>query len=465
MVFSSLTFLYLFLPVTLILYFIVRNRVWRNIVLLIASLVFYAWGEPKLVLVMLAACIVAWVAGLLMERWRDRPKRCKTVFVIAVILLLGNLVLFKYACFLSDNLRRLIPAIPALKITLPIGISFYTFQIMSYVIDLYHGRIGVQRNPLYLALYVCCFPQLIAGPIVRYQTVEREIGERRETLSDFGEGLRRFCVGLAKKVILANNLAALSKLIYGGDPALYGTAMYWLAALIYALEIYYDFSGYSDMAIGLGRIFGFHFLENFDYPYVSRSVTEFWRRWHISLSTWFRDYVYIPLGGNRVSKGRWVFNLLVVWALTGFWHGAQWNFLLWGLYYGLLLLIEKLFLKRFIDRLPTPLRWAYTMFLVLVGWVLFNMTDFARLGLAIRQMFVFRATPWVSMFAADTRLVRGLIYVPLGVLFAFPVLRKLREADGAAAVAVKNILCALLMLVCIAMLISSSFNPFIYFRF
>ena len=300
---------------------------------------------------------------------------------------------------------------------------------------------------------------------MRYQTVEREIGERRETLSDFGEGLRRFCVGLAKKVILANNLAALSKLIYGGDPALYGTAMYWLAALIYALEIYYDFSGYSDMAIGLGRIFGFHFLENFDYPYVSRSVTEFWRRWHISLSTWFRDYVYIPLGGNRVSKGRWVFNLLVVWALTGFWHGAQWNFLLWGLYYGLLLLIEKLFLKRFIDRLPTPLRWAYTMFLVLVGWVLFNMTDFARLGLAIRQMFVFRATPWVSMFAADTRLVRGLIYVPLGVLFAFPVLRKLREADGAAAVAVKNILCALLILVCIVMLISSSFNPFIYFRF
>ena len=300
MVSSSLTFLFAFLPVTAALYFLIPNRTWRNGVLLAASLVFYAWGEPRFILLLLLAAAEGYLGGLLIEKRRSRA-----VLAVTVTLLVGNLAVFKYLGFFCANLSPLIPAlgrVPALA--LPIGISFYTFQILSYVIDLYRGKVSVQRNFLSLLLYVSFFPQLIAGPIVRYETVEAEIRDRSESLTDAAVGLRRFIRGLAKKVLLANTVALLPDTIYAGDPAVFGTLSYWLAALGYTLQIYFDFSGYSDMAIGLGRMFGFHFLENFDYPYVSRSITEFWRRWHISLSTWFRDYVYIPLGGNRVSKGR-----------------------------------------------------------------------------------------------------------------------------------------------------------------
>ena len=464
MVFSSLTFLFLFLPVTALLYFIVPRRPWRNAVLLLASLVFYAWGEPKYVMLMLLAALIAWLGGLGLAApaLQGRPRARKALYIATIMLLTANLFIFKYLNFAADNLGALLGRDLGLAaIALPIGISFYTFQILSYVIDLKRGEVAVQKNYFRLLLYVSCFPQLIAGPIVRYQTVEREIGERRETVEDAAAGARRFILGLAKKVLLANGLAELPELVYGGDPAVFGSAMYWLAAIAYALQIYFDFSGYSDMAIGLGRIFGFHFPENFEHPYTARSVTEFWRRWHISLSTWFRDYIYIPLGGNRVSRGRWIFNLFVVWALTGFWHGAQWNFILWGLYYGLLLLIEKLVLQRVLKRLPGALQWLYTAFLVTVGWVLFDRAAPGQLLPALRQLFAFAPTDWAGVLARNSDILYGLVYLPLGAVCMLPLLRP----GGPERTALKNICCAVLLIACVAVLLGSSFNPFIYFRF
>ena len=463
MIFSSLTFLCAFLPVTALLYLLSRNRVWRNGVLLAASLVFYAWGEPRFILLLLLAAAEGYLGGLLIER-----KRSRAVLAVTVALLVGNLAVFKYLGFFCANLSPLIPAlgrVPALA--LPIGISFYTFQILSYVIDLYRGKVSVQRNFLSLLLYVSFFPQLIAGPIVRYETVEAEIRDRSESLADAAVGLRRFIRGLAKKVLLANTVALLPDTIYAGDPAVFGTFSYWLAALGYTLQIYFDFSGYSDMAIGLGRMFGFHFLENFDYPYVSRSITEFWRRWHISLSTWFRDYVYIPLGGNRVSKGRWIFNLLVVWALTGFWHGAQWNFILWGLYYAALLLIEKLLLGKWLEKLPSAVRWVYTFFFVNLGWVLFDRTDFASLKSALQTLFVYRPTDWAGVFSSDLSLLVSCLAVIPAFALSFPILRRPleklpRTLGGTIAL---DVVCVVLLAMCIASLISTQYNPFIYFRF
>ena len=466
MVFSSLVFLYAFAPLTVAAYFLCPNRTWRNTVLLVASLGFYAWGEPRFVVLMLAACLVAYICGLLLHRWAERPVLKKAAFLTGVVLLLLSLGIFKYANFVCDNLRLLFPGIPAIaRIALPIGISFYTFQILSYLIDLYWGRIGVQRNFFWLTLYVSFFPQLIAGPIVRYQTVEKEIRQRQETLEDVTLGTKRFIIGLAKKVILANNLSAMAEIVFQGEAEIYGTLFFWFAAALYALQIYFDFSGYSDMAIGLGQIFGFHFLENFNYPYVSLSVTEFWRRWHISLSSWFRDYVYIPMGGNRVSKGRWVLNLMTVWCLTGLWHGAQWNFILWGLYYGLLLLLEKLVLNRFLERMPKVLRWIYTMFLVLVGWMLFNFTEFPQLLATLRTLFVWTPTQLSAALATDTGIMDALIYVPLGLVCAAPISKKLRHAQSLVGTLAEDLVFVLLLLLCIVFIISSSYNPFIYFRF
>lgn len=471
MVFSSLSFIYLFLPLTALPYFLWNNRTWRNVVLLSASLLFYSWGEPKHLILMLAATMAAYLGGLLMFHFqrtnRDRWKRF--VCIVTVVLLLGNLFVFKYLNFVSDNLSPFLK-ISVPTITLPIGISFYTFQILSYVIDLYRGKVEVQRNYFYLLLYVSFFPQLIAGPIVRYQTIEEEILHRRETLSDVAAGLRRFIMGLAKKVLIADSVAALADVIYAGNPALYGTAMYWLAALSYTLQIYFDFSGYSDMAIGLGRMFGFHFLENFDHPYVSLSITEFWRRWHISLSTWFRDYVYIPLGGNRVSKPRWILNLFIVWGLTGFWHGAQWNFLLWGLYYAVLLLFEKLFFFKILERLPKFFRWLYSMFFVIIGWVMFNLTDFSQMFHALQMMFTPHTTEWASAVCADSSVLYGLLSIPLGLICMLPwgqwlCQRGKRVSESESSTAVSNLICLILAAVCIIFIISSHYDYFIYFRF
>ena len=465
MLFSSLTFLYAFLPVVVVAYFALRSRRWRNAVLLIASLVFYSWGEPKYIFLVLASTLAAWLCGLAIDRFADNKKRSRFFLVLSVVMLLGSLAVFKYLNFFADNLYKLgVTALKIRTIALPIGISFYTFQILSYLIDLYRGKVEVQKSYFRFTLYVAFFPQLIAGPIVRYETVEEEISNRRENWDDVIYGVRRFIIGLAKKVIIANNVAAVAVSIYAvGDIA--ATGAHWLAALCYTFQIYFDFSGYSDMAIGLGRIFGFHFLENFNYPYISRSVTEFWRRWHISLSTWFRDYVYIPLGGNRVPKGRWILNILIVWTLTGFWHGAQWNFVLWGLYYAVLLLAEKLIWGKLLRKLPKLLQWLYAMFFVVVGWVLFDLTDFAQLKYALGIMFSYTPTNWSLLLASDTTKLFSAIFIIPAIIFSFPVAKKLRVGDGTVSNVAVDIVCLLLLAACIMFIISSSYNPFIYFRF
>ena len=462
MVFSSLTFIFFFIPVTAIAYFISPSRVWRNGVLLAASLVFYSWGEPRFLALMLLTAGVAWAGGLVIDKTRSR-----TAFVITVVLIVSGLFVFKYLNFAADNLGRLLGtglAVP--KMVLPLGISFYTFQILSYVIDLWRGKVKVQKNYLRLLLYVSFFPQLIAGPIVRYSDIEQEIGVRYENAEEISGGIKRFIAGLAKKVIIANGVAKIAELVYAGGPESFGRLGYWLAALAYTLQIYFDFSGYSDMAIGLGRIFGFHFPENFDHPYISTSVTEFWRRWHISLSSWFRDYIYIPLGGNRVGRGRWIFNIMAVWTLTGLWHGASWNFIIWGLYYGLILLFEKLVLGKLLSKLPKIFGWVYTMFVVVIGWVLFDISDFAQLSAALTAMFKGPLIPAADMVAADVRIAMALIYVPLGLIFMFPVGRLFRNFEKRnAGLIVSDIFFAALLVLCVAVLISDSYNPFIYFRF
>ena len=466
MVFSSLTFLFLFLPLVMLLYYAIPWRTGRNLVLLAFSLVFYAWGEPKYIVLMLLSSLTAYLGGLGMEALRERKKLCSVVFWLTAALITGNLLVFKYLNFFCDNLSALMGvelAVP--QLTLPIGISFYTFQILSYVIDLYRGKIGLQKNYLNLTLYVSFFPQLIAGPIVRYQTVEEEIHSRRENWEDVVSGLKRFILGLAKKVLLANNIALVGNIVYAGDPSVYGTAFYWLAAIAYALQIYFDFSGYSDMAIGLGRMFGFHFLENFNYPYIATSITDFWRRWHISLSSWFRDYIYIPLGGSRTTRGRHIRNILIVWALTGFWHGASWNFILWGMYYGLLLLVEKFLLQSVLDKLPKAVRWIYAMVLVLVGWVIFNLTDFAAMRQALAMMFSFRPTDFVGVVAADSGILTALAYLPVGLVAMLPLKNRLPKAKTAAGAVAEDLGYWLLLAVCIVYILSSSYNPFIYFRF
>ena len=470
MVFSSLNFLYLFLPLVCVLYFIWRNRVWRNTILLLASVLFYAWGEPVYVVLILSATFVAYLGGIAVEHFLqiNRKKVARLAMILTVTVLVLNLVVFKYLGFLTENLSR-IPfiTIPVVELALPIGISFYTFQILSYVIDLYRREVKLQKNFFYLLLYVSFFPQLIAGPIVRYQTIEQEILERTECWDDVIAGSKRFILGLAKKVLLANNVALVAESIYAGSGAIYGTSALWIAALSYTLQIYFDFSGYSDMAIGLGQVFGFHFLENFDHPYIACSVTQFWRRWHISLSTWFRDYIYIPLGGNRVSKGRWLRNILVVWALTGIWHGAEWNFILWGLYYGLLLVLEKLFLGKYLDKLPRFWGWVYTFIIVNIGWVLFNQTDFSTLGQCLGRMFWYTPTDWVSIFTTNASLFIHMGWLPAAFICCFPLTNLLfrHRKRGIILSLAETGIYMLLLLVCIAFIVSSSYNPFIYFRF
>lgn len=468
MVFSTLTFLFVFLPLILVFYFVCKDRIYRNLVLLVFSLVFYAWGEPKYILLMLAVSFVAYIGGLLMQRFdtEEGLRKKKLVFIITVVLITANLFVFKYLNFAVDNINTIFStSLVIQKIALPIGISFYTFQILSYIIDLYRHEIKVQRNYFYLTLYVAFFPQLIAGPIVRYQTVEEEINQRHETLDDIVYGVRRFIIGLSKKVILANNIGLIATTIYAGDAEIYGSVFYWFAAVAYALQIYFDFSGYSDMAIGLGRIFGFHFLENFRYPYVATSITDFWRRWHISLSTWFRDYIYIPLGGNRCSKARWIFNLCVVWALTGFWHGAEWNFVLWGVYYAVILLVEKLFLGKYLQRLPKIIQWLYAFFLVIIGWVLFNSASLSQVFGSLSIMFGFKPFDLIAILGSDSNIIFSLIYIPLGIICMLPWKEKIKIPSNAVTTVLMNTTCTVLLLICVMFILSSTYNPFIYFRF
>ena len=459
MVFSSQTFLFFFLPLAG-LCVLIRSKPVQNALLLIASLFFYAWGEPKMVVLMVLVTLVAYGSGFAIVHFEARPRAKKAVLIASVVVILGNLVVFKYLNFLCRTFSFLGLTDPG--IALPIGISFYTFQILSYVIDLYRGKIALQRNFFYLLMYVSFFPQLIAGPIVRYETVEQEIRERSVTMGDLAQGFRRFVVGLAKKLLLANQVAQVATIVYSGDPANYGSLMYWLAAVAYTLQIYFDFSGYSDMAIGLGRMFGFHFLENFNYPYISLSVTEFWRRWHISLSTWFRDYVYIPLGGNRVSRGKWVRNILVVWGLTGLWHGADWNFLLWGLGLFGILTVEKLWLKKYLDRWPV-LGHLYMLVLIPLSWAVFSVSDLGQLGAYFGRLLPLfsHAATYPLDFLKYGKTYGVFLVLGLVCSTSLPayVYRRLKGTWAGA------VILAVLFWLCLFCLSKGMNDPFMYFRF
>ncbi|MEI3059610.1 MAG: MBOAT family O-acyltransferase [Oscillospiraceae bacterium] len=460
MLFSSLIFLYAFLPCTLLAYFLTPRR-GKNPVLLLASLLFYAWGEPRYLILILLNILLGFTAGLGIHRFRGRLLG-RLFLLTSVAGSLGLLCCFKYGDFFLSAINGALGiSLPLWRLALPVGISFYTFQILSYTIDLYRGDVEVQRNPVSFALYVALFPQLIAGPIVRYRDVAQELQERKHSTAMAYEGACRFLVGLGKKVILANNLGLLCQSYRSSaDP----TVLFaWLSALGFFLQIYYDFSGYSDMAIGLGRILGFHFPENFRYPYCSRSVTEFWRRWHMTLGAWFRDYVYIPLGGNRTGKLRWMGNILLVWCLTGLWHGAGWNFLLWGLFYAILLLGEKLWYGPFLAKMP----WfshIYLLLSVLLGFVLFQGGSLEQSWGDFRAMLGAGSIPTVSRESLYALRNHGVLLI-LGALGATPLPGRLYRRWSKGLQWIEPLLLALLLLLCTAYLVDGSFNPFLYFRF
>ncbi len=462
MVFSSLLFLFFYLPVTLAVYYLVPSR-WRNLWLFVINLVFYGWGEPVYVALMVFSIAVNYAAGYLVDRHRDKGRR---ILVVNAVINLGLLFFFKYYDFLVQSIGSLpgLGFLQPLGLSLPIGISFYTFQNMSYPIDVYRGDAHSQRSFIRYGTYVALFPQLIAGPIVRYKDIALQLGSRKETAEKFASGIGRFSIGLSKKVLLANNIGALWDIYKAMDPASLSFADAWLGALAFTFQIYFDFSGYSDMAIGLGRMLGFDFVENFNYPYIARSITEFWRRWHISLSTWFRDYVYIPLGGNRRGIRRQILNLLIVWTLTGIWHGASWNFLLWGLYYALLLILEKLFLYDRLEKAPGWVGHVYALILVVIGWVLFSVEDLTSCALYLRSMFFGGAGLCSQTFLYYLRsfAVVLLIMIPAST----PLLKKLYGRLPQRVVRILNpVLVLLSLLLCTAYLVDSTYNPFLYFRF
>jgi len=461
MLFSSIPFLYYFLPVVLGLYFLVPWK-GKNLVLLISSLVFYGWGEPKMLFLMVFTIGVFYLCGLAIHRARKQSykKIWLTVSAVTGLALLG---VFKYADFFIDSFNAVTGlSVPFLKLALPVGISFYTFQSLSYTIDLYRGNVPVQKNPVNFGAYVTMFPQLIAGPIVRYADVARELDSRSISWEDIGYGIRRFLIGLGKKVILADNFALLCKLFRESPEQ--SVLFYWMYAVGFALNIYFDFSGYSDMAIGLGRIFGFRFCENFNYPYISKSVTEFWRRWHMSLGSWFRDYVYIPMGGNRVKKSRWILNIFTVWFLTGMWHGAAWNFIVWGLMFAVLLLIEKLVPA--IQKLPGFFRHVYVLLMVCISFVLFNADSFTQAGQDLMGMFGFAGLPVVTEETVYYLRSYGVLFAA-GIIGATPVVKNAanRIYTTKVGAVLEPILLITLLLLCTAFLVDGSFSPFLYFRF
>ena len=464
MLFSSLTFLFYFMPLTVLLYYVLPFRMWRNGILLVASMLFYSWGEPKLIILMLVEVLLTYVLTLFMDK---TEKEKKWIFILTVSLNLTVLICYKYTNFFVTILNDILNVnLPLLEVSLPVGISFYTFQLISYVVDVYRNDSKVQKNPFNLLLYVSMFPQLIAGPIVRYQSIEEEIGNRKESFEDFAEGLRRFIIGLMKKVIFANNFAIVADYVFVSlETTAYTSTICWLGAVSYTLQIYFDFSGYSDMAIGLGRMFGFHYPENFNYPYMATSITDFWRRWHISLGQWFRDYVYIPLGGNRVSRKRWFFNIFVVWFLTGFWHGAAYNFILWGLYFGCLLVLEKLFLLKYLKK-SYVLRNIYTLLAVIIGWVIFNCSSLTQIRLFITAMF--SSLPEISISFMDSyNYAYLIIYYIVGILLCSSLVKQVIDHLNRWFVSgiVYDVCLFIILAVCVMFLINNSYNPFLYFRF
>ena len=463
MVFSSLMFMFVFLPVVLLVYYLLPRK-YRNVFLLAADLFFYGWGEPVLVGLMVFTIVINYIAGILIDKHSTHKK---LILIISVIIDLGLLAFFKYAGFITENLKIILPFlnIKVAEIPLPVGISFYTFQIMSYTIDVYRGDTGVQKNLVTFGTYVSLFPQLIAGPIVRYKDVETQLSERKETVDMFAKGVKLFAIGLFKKVLLANPMGLLWDTLR--DTPSRGALASWTGIIAFSLQIYFDFSGYSDMARGLGNMFGFEFVKNFDYPYISKSITEFWRRWHISLGTWFKEYVYIPLGGNRKGKLRQIVNILIVWGLTGFWHGASWNFLIWGLYFGIILTLEKLFILKVLNKLPAVFSRIYSLLLIIIGWMIFYYSD--DVG-GFKALAEFVPTLFNGGLVSSDAIKIILSYLPVTIfacLASTPLFRKIY--DKLKNLKINGVIEAaaviIILLLCTASLVNNAYNPFLYFKF
>ncbi|MBR6681584.1 MAG: MBOAT family protein [Clostridia bacterium] len=468
MVFSSVTFLFYFLPILVILYYLAPKK-FKNLVMIIGSFAFYAWGEIRFFPIMVALSIEDYICGRLMEKHRANIKLRRLFLTISLLSNLGVLIFFKYTNFFVSNFTSLFGIEGVVtNIILPIGVSFNTFQSISYAIDVYRGTTSCEKSFYGYLTYTTLFPQIIAGPIVRYVTVENDLDDHELTPDSLSVGMRRFLIGLGKKVLIANNVGMLWDQVVAGTAGEMSVVLYWLGIIAYTFQIYFDFSAYSDMAIGLARMFGFTFDENFNYPYIAKSISEFWRRWHITLSEWFRDYVYIPLGGNRCSKSRHIFNLLVVWGLTGFWHGASWNFILWGLYFAVLLIAEKYFLLKIIEKLPSFIRHIYTLVLVIISWVIFYFEDMSTLWNYLKGMFGMQGVPFIN----DNAIYHGLSYLVIFMVAAFgsaPIFKKLidkTEQSNKKWVFVLSTAFYLLMFIaCVAYLVNATYNPFLYFRF
>ncbi|MGN1012683.1 MAG: MBOAT family O-acyltransferase [Clostridia bacterium] len=463
MVFSSLTFLFYFLSIVLIIYYIVPKKI-RNVVLFISSLLFYFYGEPKFGILMIISIFLTYVHGILIDKY---PQHKKKFLISSVIISVGLLIIFKYTDFIISNINMISKGnIEMLNLRLPIGISFYTFQMISYIIDVYKGEAKVQKSFLKLATYVALFPQLIAGPIVRYTTIEKELDYREYNFKNFSNGVRRFIIGLSKKILIANVLAdAINSFNASSEKTV---LFYWIYAIATTLQIYFDFSGYSDMAIGLGKMLGFSFPENFNYPYISSSVTEFWRRWHITLSTWFKDYVYIPLGGNRVSKIKWLRNILIVWFLTGLWHGAAWNFILWGVLYGILLIIEKLGLLKILNKIPKAISRIYVLFVTIIGFIIFSGNNIEEIFENIGGIFGIGTTGLINKESIYC-LFNYLSVIIIGIIGATPIIKNvinnIKKKNCKIINTLEPIVLGVLLIVCVSYLVDGSFNPFLYFRF
>lgn len=468
MIFSSVLFLYIYLPLVLLIYQLTPLK-FRNLFLLIVNLIFYGWGEPVYILLMFLSIGIDYVNGYYVGKYRNTDrKKAKRFVIISVVMNLSLLGFFKYYDFIAVSLNSLMnmQLLQPLGLALPIGISFYTFQTMSYTIDIYRNQADAQKSIINFGTYVTLFPQLIAGPIVRYNDVADQLGHRENDSDKFAYGVQRFVLGLAKKVLLANNIGMLWETVQRMDFGSMSVLSAWLGIIAFAFQIYFDFSGYSDMAIGLGKMFGFTFLENFNYPYISKSITEFWRRWHISLSVWFKEYVYIPLGGNRHGTWRMIFNLAVVWMLTGFWHGASWNFLWWGSYFGILLIIEKLFLKQWLDKCPAAVGHSYTLILVLISWVLFALNDGEAITAYLRAMFSLNGNVVADPTSLYLLANYAMLLIVL-VLASLPLGKKLfhRYVEGKKLYALVPLVLGILLLASTAYIVDASYNPFLYFRF
>ena len=463
MVFSSITFLFYFLPIVLGIYYIVPNKL-KNIVLLLASIVFYFYGEPKYVLIMLVSIICTYLFGILIDKYK---KYSKLFLILSICVVTGILIYFKYMNFIIENINLwLTNKIDFIYVILPIGISFYTFQLISYIIDVYRGNAKVQKNILKLAMYVSLFPQLIAGPIVRYTTIEEQLENREYSFEKFALGVRRFIIGLGKKVLIANVLGELTSIFLSSNDR--SILFYWIYGVSNMLQIYFDFSGYSDMAIGLGKMFGFEFLENFNYPYIATSITDFWRRWHISLSSWFRDYIYIPLGGNRVSKIKWIRNILIVWLLTGLWHGAAWNFILWGLYFGIILIIEKVVLNvnKNLPKIPTILSRIYVLSIVMISFIIFSGENMEQIMQNIVGLVGYGGQP-LSSPESIYYFKSYFVVLLIAVIGATPILKNVANSEKFHKIknALEPIYLFVILVICTSYIIDGSFNPFLYFRF